>query len=227
MVAGERRRPAASSTDKTVMKTSSDRRADKALPYTPDGGRPTARAAKPSVCPGPDPMLETTAAHPKRAWARRRRRRSLVRGNAGGLTGPDEQRRVQWRVEWRDWTRAGEATIFSHSCGHLECARNAAHGQRALVRDQGLADLRRFEHHGSRCGPGDADRGPVCTSQPPPVVGGRGLCGLTRNAGGRRWPAPTPTVERRVVRGLSASHRSRTSGAALRRSDQRLDPQFG
>ena len=177
---------------------------------------------------GPIARQRTLAARPKRAWARRRRRRSLVRGNAGGLTGPDEQRRVQWRVEWRDWTRAGEATIFSRSCGHLECARNArTYGKRALERDQGLADLRRFEHHGSRCGPGDADRGPVSTSQPPPVVGGRGPCGLTRNAGGRRWPAPTPTVESRVVRGLRASHRSRTPGAVLRRSDQRLDPQFG
>src|SRR5215207_11722272 len=46
------------------MKTSSGRTADAALPYTTDGGRPTARAANASISPTPASRLETTGTRP-------------------------------------------------------------------------------------------------------------------------------------------------------------------
>src|SRR3954465_14455614 len=111
MVAGERRRPATSSTNKSVITTSLDRTADTALPYTPDGGRPTARCGQPSVCPAHAWRGETTGTRPQRAFPARRRKRSHPREAVGKVGAV-----VVWR--WISTTVAGRLLDGSAQIRH-------------------------------------------------------------------------------------------------------------
>jgi hypothetical protein len=68
------------------MKTSSGRTADTALPYTTDGGRPTARGANASVGPSQASPLETTGARPFRSSRAGPAKRSQPRPRAAVTT---------------------------------------------------------------------------------------------------------------------------------------------